>query len=220
MLFFLLQMKNQMYNQKDYYGFVYEWTDLTNGKNYIGSHHGSLNDGYIGSGLLFLRAYKKRPDKFNRKILEYVYENDRKILLEIEQKYLDLINWYNTYNISAGARGGNTIAGFTEEQLREFGTKISIANKGKILGSRSEEAKKKQAESMKGKPSGMKGKFHSEETKLKIGEKSAGRTPSEETKRKNSESNKGRIPWNKGKKYTEEQKKNIVKANKERNIQR
>lgn len=36
-----------------YYGFVYEWTNLVNGKKYIGSHAGTENDGYIGSGVAF-----------------------------------------------------------------------------------------------------------------------------------------------------------------------
>lgn len=44
------------------FGFVYCWTDSTNGKTYVGSHMGSTDDGYIGSGIKFLNAYKKRPD--------------------------------------------------------------------------------------------------------------------------------------------------------------
>ena len=60
-----------------YFGFIYEWIDSTNGKTYIGSHKGSIEDSYVGSGKLFKRAYDKRPDKFNRKIIEYVKNNEK-----------------------------------------------------------------------------------------------------------------------------------------------
>jgi hypothetical protein len=36
---------------------------------YIGSHMGTLEDGYIGSNIRLQRAYNKRPEDFKRKIL-------------------------------------------------------------------------------------------------------------------------------------------------------
>lgn len=153
--------------QKDYFGFVYHWTDSTNDKTYTGSHYGSIEDGYRGSGLLFLNAYKKRPDKFNREILEYVYQDNKKLLLEIEQKYLDKIDWSNTYNISADANGGNTRAGYTKKQLKKYHQKLSNPSeqtrqkisefrKGKIPWNKgisiTEERRKNISESLKGKP--------------------------------------------------------------------
>ena len=39
-------------------GFVYRWTDTSNGMYYIGSHKGTPGDGYVGSGTWFMRAYK------------------------------------------------------------------------------------------------------------------------------------------------------------------
>ena len=39
---------------KDYFGFIYKWTDSTNNKTYTGSHAGSIDDGYTGFRLKFL----------------------------------------------------------------------------------------------------------------------------------------------------------------------
>lgn len=50
-------------------GFVYRWYDHSNGKFYIGSHKGNPNDGYLGGGVLFRRAYAKRPESFTREIM-------------------------------------------------------------------------------------------------------------------------------------------------------
>ena len=83
---------------KNYYGFIYKWTDSTNGKTYTGSRKGSIDDNYIGSGILFKKAYKKRSNEFQREILEYVY--DKKLLLETEKKYLDQIDWDNYMQLS------------------------------------------------------------------------------------------------------------------------
>lgn len=61
----------------------------------------------------------------------------------------------------------------------------------------------------KGKPSPMRGKNRSEETKRKISESKKGKHLTEEHKRKLSESLKGRTAWNKGKHLPEEQKKKL-----------
>lgn len=89
-------------------GFIYEWTNIVNGKKYIGSHIGDVNDNYLGSGVAFNRAVKKYGiNNFIRNILEFV-ENDREIL-EKEQHYLDLVNAAedkNYYNLKSKAGGG------------------------------------------------------------------------------------------------------------------
>ena len=42
------------------YYFIYRTTNLINGKYYIGQHHTEdLNDGYLGSGRVFIQAIKK-----------------------------------------------------------------------------------------------------------------------------------------------------------------
>lgn len=174
----------------NYFGFVYQWIDSSNGKTYIGSHKGLIEDGYIGSGTLFIRAYKKRPEKFQREILEYIYNKD--ILLEIEQKYLDKIDWDNTYNISAGANGGNMIAGMTKEQKLQRSYKISKGNKGKP---KSKESNEKRSKSLKGK---SKTESHIKNMSRSL----KGRKLSEAHKRKLSEIKQGqkRGSYNKGSK--------------------
>lgn len=87
-----------MSKKERYFGFIYKWTDSSNKKTYIGSHYGSVINGYIGSGKLFLDAYHKRPEKFTREILEYIFEDSKKMILKEKQKYIDKINWNNTYN--------------------------------------------------------------------------------------------------------------------------
>jgi hypothetical protein len=104
-------MDNLVYN-KDYFGFVYCWIDLSNNKKYIGSHHGNLSDRYKGSGILFKRAYKLRPEFFIRNILEFnTTKNCRSYTRELEQKHLnsilDIKNNSDYYNLSNNATGSN-----------------------------------------------------------------------------------------------------------------
>ena len=50
-------------------GFVYLWYDKKKKKYCLGSHYGSIDDGYITSTGYMMKAYKKRPDDFKRRIL-------------------------------------------------------------------------------------------------------------------------------------------------------
>lgn len=75
-----------------YTGFVYIWYDRKRKWYYIGSHMGTINDGYIGSNIRLQRAYNKRPEDFKRKILRYYYGSNQKELLLIEQYFLNKIN--------------------------------------------------------------------------------------------------------------------------------
>lgn len=106
-----------------YNGFVYQWTNTRNGKKYIGSHYGSEDDNYIGSGIYFKRAYKKNPEEFERTILEYVLGSHPDLLLR-EQYYLDqvedIVTNQNYYNCSPNAKGGYNHGHLTEEKQREI----------------------------------------------------------------------------------------------------
>ena len=175
-----------------YFGFIYEWVDSTNDKNYVGSHKGLIDDGYTGSGTYFLSAFKKRPDEFSREILEYVYEDDRKILLEVEQKYLDLIDWNNTYNIST----------------------IALGSDGMIGKHHTNESKKIMSEKAKKRPSNHTGKKHTEEFKIKIGNIHRGKIVLEETKQKMSKSKLGEKNHMYGIPCSEERRKNISESRK------
>ena len=196
-----------------YFGFIYKWTDSTNGKSYIGSHAGSINDYYKGSGTLFKRAYKKRPEAFTKEILEYVYEDNREKLLEVEQKYLDKIDWSNTYNLVLTARGGS-IKGRKQSEVEK--ERRSVANKGK---NHTKESKKLMSERKKGKTyEEIYGIKNAKIRKQKHSEKMKGKIPwnkglktgpqSEEHKQKNSESHK-RKPWSSARRTAQERKKNV-----------
>jgi hypothetical protein len=98
-----------MIHKKDYFGYIYKWTNIKNEKHYIGSHYGSIEDSYIGSGKAFKPAYYKNPNDFKLTILEYITEDDKKLVLKTEQKWLDTIDnirknksYYNLNNYAIG----------------------------------------------------------------------------------------------------------------------
>ena len=129
-------------------GFIYLWTNKINGKKYLGSHYGSIDDGYTGSGAIFKKAIKKYGiENFEREIIEYV--KDSNILLEREQYYL------NYYNVSTND---------------EFYNIKQIANGGFEHINNNEELKKQNVERLKVRwkiyphPKGMLGKKHSQES--------------------------------------------------------
>lgn len=85
-------------------GFVYRWTDSSNGMYYVGSHKGVDTDRYIGSGKYFKYAYAKRPNAFIRDIL-YTgadYQEVEDLIL----KTLDVENDDKSYNLKAIGWGG------------------------------------------------------------------------------------------------------------------
>ena len=87
------------------FGFVYKWTDSSNGKSYIGSHKGFPEDNnYVGSGLLFLRAYNKRPKSFSREIIYSGF--DFRQYEDYILNELDAANDDNFYNLKNSAIGG------------------------------------------------------------------------------------------------------------------
>jgi len=89
------------------YGFVYIWFDRKHKRFYIGSHWGAEDDGYVCSSPWMLKAYKRRPTDFRRKILKVVY--DRKSLLEEEYSFLSRIKPHEIktkyYNLNTKATG-------------------------------------------------------------------------------------------------------------------
>ena len=145
-------------------GFVYKWTDLYNNKYYIGSHRGDVNDGYIGSGSYFKKAYNKRKDFFSREIL-YV-GSDYRELEEFILEELNAMNDKNSYNLTNKARG-------VSMQSKESRLKISKSKKGNTYFS--EEHRNKLSQKKKGNlhpcygtDGYRKGIKHSKESRLKI----------------------------------------------------
>lgn len=151
-------------------GYIYLTTNKINGKIYIGQHKNKeYNEKYLGSGVLIRKAINKYgKENFSNKLLEWCYSE--KELNEKEQlwiKKLDcLANTNKGYNLSIGGNQVTPIHGYTEEQRKEYGRKISIANKGK---KRSEEFCKRNSEIHKN-------KIVSKESRKKMSEAAKGRT--------------------------------------------
>jgi len=108
------------------YGFVYIWYDRKHKRYYVGSHWGTIDDGYICSSAWMMQAYKRRPEDFKRRILSYVYTN-RKDLYECETRFLQMIKedeikvrYYNL-NINGAAHwsANEEIAKSIKEKISE-----------------------------------------------------------------------------------------------------
>lgn len=89
--------------------FIYETTNLLNGKKYRGAHKtDDLNDDYFGSGTLIdfaLRKYGKQ--NFTREILEFCDSVEH--MYEREQHYVnkEWVDREDTYNLRLGGLGGD-----------------------------------------------------------------------------------------------------------------
>src|SRR5574343_83136 len=167
---------------------LYKTTNLINGKIYIGIHKTKdVNDGYIGSGKLLLRAVEKYgKENFNTEILLDCLSLQDLLKLEAEIVNEDFIRRNDTYNITTGGYSGfehinkngmnnsggqniglkNRLKNDTNFRI-EFCKKISESHKGKKL---SEEHKAKIKDAQIGEKNHWYGKKHTEETKRKISE--------------------------------------------------
>lgn len=121
------------------YGFIYITTNNINKKSYIGKKKYVKGwEDYLGSGIVLNNAIKKYgKENFSRKIIEECTSRD-----ELNQREIYWIEFYNAvenrnfYNIASGGDGGNTIAGYNDEQRYSLSKKLSDLRKGNInLGS-------------------------------------------------------------------------------------
>ena len=127
-------------------GFVYKWTDSSNGKYYIGSHLGSPTDKYKGGGTVFRRAYKKRKEFFSREII-YTGKHFRELEEFILQE-VDAANDNMSYNLKNKAIGagfgkdnhmyGKSLTDEAKEKLRQhnLGKKHSLETLDKMRSTR------------------------------------------------------------------------------------
>lgn len=160
-------------------GFIYIWYDRKHKRYYIGSHWGTIDDGYICSSRWMRKAHKRRPQDFKRRILKFV-STSRKQLLEEETRYLSMIKddevRIRYYNLRRSAIGHWTA---DDNKSKTIGEKIS--NTMKTSEYRDKRHK------------------HSDETKQKMSEARKGIKMSDEAKQKLSVYMKNKPAWNKGK---------------------
>ena len=180
----------------DYY-IIYKTTNLVNGKIYIGRHiihNNKLDDGYLGSGDVFIRAVKKYGvENFRREEIEFCTEETVENKEEFWIDYFDSRNPIIGYNVDKGGYWGGQQRS-SEETEKEWRRKLSIANKGR---KHTEETKRKQSEWML-ENCPVRGTHHSEEHKaylreINSGEKNGfyGKQHTEEKKQYWSETRKG-----------------------------
>jgi len=166
---------------------IYKTTNLVNGKIYVGQHYTSDDDGYLGSGKLFLRAlFKYGKENFIRETLEFCTSSN---VNEREIYWIDKLSATNKeigYNFHEGGTGGKVWGDVNPFQ----GMHHSIETK-KILRLKNL------------------GKTVSEETKRKISKTETGRILSKETRRKIGESQSGIKNHRFGKHWTKEHNKQI-----------
>ena len=184
--------------------YIYLTTNLINGMQYIGKHYGELDDSYLGSGKLLKKAIEEYGKENFEKTILYISKNDE----ENSKKEIEIIALFNAisnpmfYNLHIGGNGGNTTAGYTEEEKAALKLKLSFLQQGEKNGMygkkhssqtksflsywakfkrdnsvyQTEEFKKKMSNLTKNEKNGMYGKKHSNESKEKMSKNSIGKT--------------------------------------------
>jgi group I intron endonuclease len=157
-----------MINKHMEYIYVYETTNLINGKRYIGWHKThDLEDGYLGSGKILQYAIKKHgTENFYVDILEFF--DDMQSAKDYEKKLITtaIVESDRYYNIMPGGQGGDS-AGLLS---RNYGRPKSALHKASLSACRYGK--------YLGENNHFYGKTHTPETKRQIadaqrGEKSA-----------------------------------------------
>lgn len=167
-------------------GIVYKWINLINNKYYIGSHCGSENDGYLASGKIINKAFKRYGIENFKRIIIYTGPDYREIE-ELCLITLDCANDCSSYNLKNAAIGGDVWVGRKDtEEYKEYLLKISNpgVKNGMYEKKHTEEIRKIISDKTKGRIPWNKGKtgIYSEEVKQRISRK--GFKFSEESKKR------------------------------------
>lgn len=169
------------------YGFIYIWYDKKRKMYYIGSHYGTINDGYICSSKWMRDAYHYRKQDFKRRILKRDIE--RPDLLEVEHKWLLLIKEQELGNRYYNLRQHKWGHWSTDEN-RKLSIKEKISFKTKEAMARPEIREK-----MLPVWESKKGKKQSEETVTKRALSNTGKKRTQQTKDKIGAKQKGNKHW-------------------------
>lgn len=161
--------------------YFYRTTNTVNGKFYYGVRHSEnpKKDSYLGSGLILKEAIQKYGrEKFRKDILEYFPTMEEAYRREAEIVTDDLVSNPMCYNVKHGGKGGllGTTIIHRDQKIRRV-CEISVP-KYEALGW----IRGYPEETNLARVQARKGYRHSEETRRKIGEKSAQRKHSEKSK--------------------------------------
>lgn len=191
------------------YGYIYETTNLVNGKKYIGKHKSTKFDvQYLGSGVALKKAISKYgKENFVVKILEEIYTNQE----ELDKKEKE---WIIKCNAVKDKKYYNRSYGGENEGW--FGINKAVKENGGLP----KVTRIKMSKSRRGEKHPMYGKHHSEASKKKMSEIKRGKKTSEETKKKQSEALKGEKAYWYGKHLKKETREKLSKAHKGQNINR
>jgi hypothetical protein len=159
-----------------YEAFVYCWTDKKTNMLYVGSHKGSINDGYICSNKYMLEEYNKRPEDFNRQIIA---EGDLLLMRKFEAKILQAANarldesFYNKhandgFYFDGWKKGEMTVEHREKLAAAKRGRKLSESHRQNILNNRV--GKKNSAKHKAALIASRIGSKHTEESKKKMSE--------------------------------------------------
>ena len=161
------------------FGYIYETTNLVNGKTYIGKKQGKFDKTYYGSGMILQQAL----EKYGRKNFEVVVLSTYNTEEDLNNAEIMFIETRNpTYNIAKGGTGGNTLARADEQYKQEI---IAKRKQGMInaWSNASEEQRKQWGENIskakKGKATRPADYRHSDEVKQRIRESNLNATKPE-----------------------------------------
>ena len=117
-------------------GFVYLWHNEKSDMKYIGSHVGDVDDGYVGSGKLFIDDYDKDPTSFKRTILLKIESDnivkdirieEEKFLIDVDAANSD--DYYNLTNCANGFGWADFWENLSSEQYNRISSDISNSAK-------------------------------------------------------------------------------------------
>lgn len=172
---------------------------------YVGSHWGSVDDGYVCSSPWMKRAYRRRPHDFKRRVLKYfdtrgaMVDEENRLLSSIRDEELG-VKYYNLNNTAW------ELWHHRPDSNKKVGERISETNRGRDLIGKERRAELNIGAKIS---AGKKGQTFTEEHKAALREAAKTRKPqSEEANLKRAESLRkahaeGRHAGMRGKKWDE-----------------